>query len=364
MKPDTLFNTLYRASFSNKPVPGWSNNAAMRAQLQSAQRFVLDEGMAIMLAEISTAAFKTLHGMTTKGSARERLIEQIRHGARAPFPATWVEYPLRPCMTRIHDLLETNKAVRSDPSEVPETEGWLITQHPGVEAAYLLTVFSRDSELKDRYGFETWTFPVGYAWVTDDTSVIPWRTPFELDAGSASQSEVCTGLPGYITDRVGLAQNPLLVDARTMGKSAVINLLREWVGCLRRVMAFLATLGDIPIAYREVKAAKGFLGGGSIRKYLDHRTITLTIPAEQYNKVARQAVAAARRRAHAVRGHWRIDWRHPLDPLCEHDYAADDKHLTCRRCHGRKSFIQAHQRGDDRLGYVTHDYTVTAREGG
>src|SRR5262245_39087802 len=146
MKPaPTLIDDLYRATFANATNPGWANNAAMRDKLRGANRFVLDEDMAVMLAELSTATFrKTQHG----SAARHALIEQIRHGARAPFPLTWIEYPLRPCMTRIHDLLETEQ--RTAPGEIPEIEGWLIEQHPGVEAAFMLTVFSHDSHLADQ----------------------------------------------------------------------------------------------------------------------------------------------------------------------------------------------------------------------
>jgi len=61
-----------------------------------------------------------------------------------------------------------------------------------------------------------------------------------------------------------------------------------------------------------------------------------------------------------VRGHWRIDWRHPPDPMCPHDYVAtDDAHLTCRLCRGMKIHIPPHERGDASLGMVTHDYRVT-----
>jgi hypothetical protein len=38
---------------------------------------------------------------------------------------------------------------------------------------------------------------------------------------------------------------------------------------------------------------------------------TLHVPEKSYTKIARQLIAMARRRAHQVRGHWRMDWRNP-----------------------------------------------------
>jgi len=318
--PTTLVDRLYRESFSNRPVMRWTNNAVMREKLRAARRFVLDDGMSVMVAELATAAFIPRREVTVayfedprNRHQRVTRIEQMRHSARAPFPTTWVEYNLRASMTRSNELL--GKVY--DPADSPAIEGWLIEQHPGIDTAFILTLFSGNAaDETDDVGFDTWTFPVSYAWVTDDTSVLPWREPWPLPPGSASPSEVATGLPGYVSDRIGIVQCPM-IEPQTRSP-AMVGLLREWAGVMRRVLALMATIADLPIAMREVKAAKGFIGKGSYRRYLDHQTITLTVPASQYNKVARNAIAAARKRAHGVRGHWRIHWMHRPDPLCDH----------------------------------------------
>jgi len=36
-------------------------------------------------------------------------------------------------------------------------------------------------------------------------------------------------------------------------------------------------------------------------------------------------------------------------------------HRLCNRCRGRLIWIAPHIRGDSSLGWVSHDYTVTAR---
>jgi hypothetical protein len=61
-------------------------------------------------------------------------------------------------------------------------------------------------------------------------------------------------------------------------------------------------------------------------------------PRIEYQKTARKAVAAARRRGHAVRGHPRTLHRGQPNEF--------------------KIQILSHKRGDESLGWVHHDYTV------
>jgi hypothetical protein len=72
-------------------------------------------------------------------------------------------------------------------------------------------------------------------------------------------------------------------------------------------------------------------------------------------------VACTRRRAHMVRGHWRIDWRHPPKPLCAHEWSTEG---VCERCRGHRLWVHEHQRGDASLGFVTTDYAVVHPNGG
>jgi len=106
---------------------------------------------------------------------------------------------------------------------------------------------------------------------------------------------------------------------------------------LRKALTLLAAINDVPIGVRHVEPSRGFIAQGRYRKFLDHNVITVTLPkGRDPQKVARQIIAKARRRAHQVRGHWRRDWRHE----------------------GLRIWIKEHQRGDASLGFVTHDYRV------
>jgi hypothetical protein len=138
----------------------------------------------------------------------------------------------------------------------------------------------------------------------------------------------------------------------------VATIIKEWVGVARRMWAFLATINDLPVLLTDKVQAKGFVARGQYRRFLSHKTITINVPQKLYRKTIRTALALAHRRAHSVRGHWRIDWRHPLSKLCDHEWSADSKHMDCLLCKGRKSWIHEHERGDASRGFVTHDYLV------
>lgn len=358
----TLADTLYRMSFKNETIPGWTSNAEWRAALQRAKKFVLDDAMSTFLGELGTRAFLDTGRVFSDRDdvpavivqsphRRNRKADHLRMGARLPSEVVWIEYNLRKCQERSNELL--GRPV--DLMLMPEREGWLIMQHPHLPTAYIAQVVAHDPRnIED--GLNLWTFPVALAWTVDDETILPWRSiPFA--AGSSSPSEVSTGLVGYKTDRAGYVFSPLL---ETPDRSkAVSTLLREWSGVQRRMWALLATITDLPVEITEVRAAKGFVAKGSYRKFLDHRTITITVPKRKHTKIIRDALAMAHRRGGPVISHWRKDWRNPLSPLCDHDYGADEKHMFCTKCHGRKIWIAEHVRGDTSRGFVTHDFLVT-----
>jgi hypothetical protein len=347
----TLADTLYRLSFRNQPNWGWTTNSMWRDALRRAKKFVLDDEMSTFLGELGTQAFLRPN-MSQK--ARFKTIEHLRMGARLPSEITWIEYNLRACQVRSNELMGTPIV---DPLQMPEREGWLLVRHPGVETAFLAHVVSHDGQVDHGDGFDTWTFPVAMAWTADMDSVIPWRSiPFDTEKG-AMPSEVSTGLMGYKTDRAGFVFSPMLVTPNA--PKVVSNLMQEWSGVQRRMWALLSTINDIPVTATTVRQSKGFVAKGSYRKFMDHTTLTLTVPQKQYTKVIRKALAIAHRRGGSVREHWRLDWRRPLSVLCEHEWGADEKHMFCNLCKGRKIWVHEHTRGDVTRGYVTHDFTVT-----
>ena len=377
MKPaPTLMDEVYRASLRNKVVPGWNDNAKIRHAIERARRFVVDDSMASFMAELANVAFLNAHTAGTAvspniKSARagnplsHRIADSLRVQARLPYDAIWIEYPLRVYQRRANEIRGT---VMPDPKEVPTREGWLIQQHPNIDTAYIMHIFTQ-SDVADEYGFDMWTFPFALGWCADD-SPLPWWNSVDLSNQGWSPSSVLVGIRDYNRNNVNMVRSPLINDPRDPRYiDRYTSLLREWMGVVRRVWAFLAVINDTPKVIGEVRQSKGFLARGRIRKYLDHSTITLNVPARIDTKIlARQLVAVAHRKRHPVRAHWRDDWRHMPAKGCDPHLwePMDDQadRIECSVCHGRMSYIKKHERGDATLGWVSHSYNVTHEENG
>lgn len=368
MKPaPTLIDTLYRASFRPETVPGWRSNTDMRHALESARRFVVDEPMAAFMAELANESFLKIGGFDkpwTENLLASRIADSLRVSSRLPHEAIWIEYPLRAYQRRSHELRQTAPPKES---ELPWREGWLIQQHPKIETACIMHLFTQGDDITETGdGYNLWTFPFAYGWVSDDNP-LPWRTTIatNLRDGSPSfPSMLLVGIGGYERDNVNCVRSPLINDIRAGLEKPYHALLMEWTGVLRRVWSLLATIDHLPIIKGDVRQAKGFLARGRIRKYLSHQTITLNVPAKKDTRVlARQMIAIAHRKRHEVRGHWRDDWRNPPSKRCNpHLWETVDDNadlIRCESCHGRQFYIHKHERGDASLGYVTHEYRVT-----
>ena len=172
MKPaPTLIDEVYRTSFRNELNPGWKSNSEMRKALELARRFVVDQPMAVFMAELANELFIKVRAgkpMSVK------IADSLRVQARLPHEAIWIEYDLRAYQRRSNELLGT---IAPPSSEVPWREGWLIQQHPQIETAMILHLFTQDhaeDELR-LDGFKMWVFPFAYGWCADD-SPLPWRT--------------------------------------------------------------------------------------------------------------------------------------------------------------------------------------------
>jgi hypothetical protein len=366
MKAPTLIDAFYRMTFRPTPIPGWRSNGDMRRALEGARRFVIDEPMAAFMAELANEVFIKHVGTTLTASNTYRKVESLRVSARLPHEAVWIEYPLRSYQVRAHELLGKPAPVLS---ELPVMEGWLIQQHPKIESACIMHLFTEIDQPSD--GFSHFTFPLAFAWVSDDNP-LPWRRTvkeaIDGDDGKRHYStEALSGVHGYYRENVGYVRSPLVEDPLRTDSEAISGLMVEWAGVLRRVWALLATLDHLPLTFGQVRQSKGFLARGRIRKYLSHNTITLNVPGKVDTRViARKAIAAAHRKRHEVRGHWRDDWRNPPSKHCNpHLWANLDENadvIRCDTCGGRQFYIHKHERGDAALGYVTHSYLVKHQE--
>ena len=358
----TLIDTLYRTSFRPEPVSGWRSNADMRHAFESARRFIVDDRMAMFMAELSNESFlKAGIG----NPVVHRIADSLRVSARLPHESIWIEYPLRAYQRRSHELRGTPPPVDS---ELPGREGWLIQQHPKIETASIMHLFTRADDLTESGdGFNTWTFPFAFAWCNDD-SPLPWRTTLGIRPGNpefyAVPSSYLVGLSKYERDNVNCVRSPLIVDPSSKNATAYSYLINEWMGVIRRVWALLATIDHLPITKGDVRQSKGFLARGRIRKYLSHHTITLNVPAKKDTRViARRSIADVHRRRHEVRKHWRNDWRNPPSRNCNpHLWEFVDNSnpdlIRCELCHGRQFLIHKHERGTAARGLVIADYLV------
>jgi len=357
----TLIDSLYRSTFRNEPILGFKSNAELRERLTGARRFMLSEPMSGFLGELASRAFMPTKRKPGTSDAEfyalmARQVDSMRVGARAPHRTVWIEYDLRAAQTRSKALLDQ----KFDPSESPEVEGWLIEQHPQMETAFRLHIFTwnKDPREADEHGFGLWSLPHVYTWTVDDSQT-PWPSVLTLDG--TQDAGVATGILTYTTRSVTVAQSDLMLPMQRFPNKIVCELMREWVGVVRRAWALLATLNDLPLVYSDVRQSKGFVAKGRYRRFLDHRTITINVPQKAQTKLAKQLIALIRRRAHEVRGHWRDDWRHAPSARCEHLWVAaidSTEGRYCERCHGHQSWVHEHQRGDASLGFVTHNYAV------
>jgi hypothetical protein len=303
----------------------------IRGVLSSARRFVLDKEASAFLSDLSHANFS--------GSTRRKAtiaIENTRILARLPHAQTWIEYDARAERARTiaaygkHTIsLETLEPLDTADKVCPRI-GWLLQQHPTLEEVFRASIFldlGRDGRVL--------MAPWDYAWSTNDATLIPWGRIAVAPYGVAqSAASFALGFPGYDTPTVTMIPNHRTTK---YDESTLRNLMIEEGGELRRILTLLAAINDVPIGVKHVTQTKGFVARGRYRKYLSHAVISIVLPkGRDPQKVARQVIALARRRAHQVRGHWRRDWRHE----------------------GNRIWISEHQRGDASLGFVTHDYRV------
>jgi hypothetical protein len=359
----TLIDHLYRLSFQRELIPGWQSNSEMRRALHSAKRFVVSEKMSAFMADLATEAFK-LGKAPTLAQRRysHRVADSLRVSSRLPHEVIWIEYRLHAYQVRSHVL--RNKPPPNLP-EIPELEGWLIQQHPKIETACLMHLFTQSDRVHDD-GYDTWTFPFAFAW-TCDGSPLPWKKMFEPDPnriGFEPVSACLTGLRSYDYPWLNCVYSPLIEDPSSTLTGIYMQLLLEWTGIIRRVWALLATIDHLPLTRGAVRTGKGFLARGQIRKYLDHQTITLNIPGKKDTRVlARKMIAIAHRKRHEVRAHWRDDYRHLPSSTCNPHLwelldTSDSDTIECVICRGRQFHIAKHLRGDAALGFTIHDYKV------
>jgi hypothetical protein len=328
----TLADLALRQTYG-KPRHSGGAHKSVRAPLIAARRFVLDQEASAFLCDLANANF---HKQNTRRAIRA--YEASRVLARLPYAVTWIEYDAIAEAARYTDAYskEDGNPTRDKPTRM----GWLLQQHPRVGTAFRMTMFcDYGDNAAHMQSFD-------FVWVTDDGTP-PWQE--DLIPGEDPMNLMGAAL-GFVVEYVNADEftlfRPKGFHSVSIRKNGMTNdcprkeLRRAMAGGgpeLRKALTLLAAINDVPIGIRHVEPSRGFIAQARYRKFLDHNVITITLPkGRDPQKVARQVIALARRRAHQVRGHWRRDWRHE----------------------GNRIWIKEHNRGDASLGFVTHDYRV------
>jgi hypothetical protein len=326
-KPETLHDKFYQKTFLFKG-PGAKPMIGMRQQLVDAVRMVLNTDTSGFLIDL----------WTQSPDKKISFIDGMRRLARIPHRKTWIEFDVAARNKRaeelgVHNIPRLTNVMRA---------GWLLEQAETDDTSFKATWYvETDSG-------ELGSLPYSYVWSSGDSPPVFRMHNTDLMMRELSSAGLAVGISNFPTKYVGLARG-LVLWPMGSGKSLVWpdvissddagqlrGKMSRCMGELPLLWVLLATINDLPIIKSEVRSARGFMAKHSYHKYLDHVTVTLHVPEREYRKVAKRAIAASRRRAHQVRGHWRKDWRHA----------------------GERIWVREHQRGDAALGFVTHDYRI------
>jgi hypothetical protein len=342
------------------------NMAELRATLHSARKFVLDESMSAFMADLASVPFAAV-----TPERRPDIMESLRHGARLPHQTTWIEYDTLAFRRRLIEVSPSGMDPQGKPlgaDDLPWKLGWLFERHPKVPDAVSMQEFVICGD-DGPTPLAPMALPWRCVWNTVDENV-----PWVCDNLSAMLAHGLTGFASPFMGVVHDGPNPRMPADEQWHRMIVSGertwishyLMVEYAGALRYALAFLATLNDIPVSEATVRPSKGYVARGRYRKFVDHTVLSLNVPQRTDTaKVARRLIALARRRAHGVRGHWRLYRRGAT--LCPegvpHVWDAADLagHSRCHNCDAWRTWIEEHQRGDASLGIVTHDYAVTHR---
>lgn len=344
--------------------------------IAQAKKFVLDDSMSRFLAHLSTVPF------IVNEERRPDVLNSLRCSARLPHPQVWIQIDGRAFRKGL--LEQSNVNTRdifgkplTDDTDVIATPSLLLEQ---VGEEHIRMTYFADVDVYDQFNNKRTslvTLPFVYHYKTDVSGLPAY---FDFLGGMLSH-----GIQGFLTTEIGIEHHfPIKKDDRLLmafdeiekvnegsigdlekyvnsGELVTHKLVAELGGILRYIMAFLATLNDIPALRTEIKPAKGYMARGRYRKYMDHTVMTLTLPRKTTMiKLAQRLIAMTRKRWHTVSPHWRVNKR-PKGFVCEPSYKHiwtprdDSGHSYCQICEARRVWIVLpNGRGDPTLGVVHH----------
>jgi len=138
----------------------------------------------------------------------------------------------------------------------------------------------------------------------------------------------------------------------------------EGAGKLRWAVSILSSINVVPLLQIQHSVKGSFQHRLRNVPKLDFTTIKIDArPGHEmavYEKHMHEATGR-HNRWHEVRGHWRVvdSRKAPMRFLCAHVVAErDGNYALCRKCEHLIRWIDHHERGDEAIGKVFHDYEV------
>lgn len=343
---------------------------SLRTLMTNAKVFRLDERMSEYVGHLSTVPFKVDALLR-----RYEALDSIRYSARLPFPVSFIQFNNRALRKGLlaagamdHDIMG-NKLVTDE--QCVEHEAWLCTQ-PCEGLVHVSVLVDWEEEL----------LPMNFSYMYSTTDE-PVRDILKREFGHEKELVLLDeyggvfahGVHGYYSPHVALIahhQTQLrtanehtahIVDESRGLDFYVPKLAVEFSGSLRYLMCFLAALNDAPVTYETTRPAKGFLGAGKIRPFIETSTVRLVLPKRHTLKtLAMRAVAVIRRRGHPVRGHWRV-FANPGAYVCGsrevHKWSATDEdgRAFCASCTAKRKWIKDYETGKE-IGFTVPRYEV------
>lgn len=363
-----IANELIRESYRTKSkIERISNRPAssLRRAIANAKRFMLDESMSAFVAELATVPFKVAP------ERRPEILSSLRHSARLPFPAMFIQYNGLAFQQGLYEAYKASPGMWEVPQSAPDPtrsiadRAWLCETDPAdPDLVWISTFVVIDDKVA--------TVPFRYSYRTDDLGFHP-KLQVDTAAGMLGH-----GMMGLIEPNIGVqyAQplqsfpkadlDEVVVDREGGGIAPfqVHSLVNDF-GCVREVLALLSTLNHIPKIESEVRPAKTYMADARVRKYLDHTTLRINLPAQtSLRTLAKRLIAKARRGWHQVRPHWRV--YHHGTRFCaaysDHLWLEADStgHANCKLCDAHRVWIVLpNGRGDPTLSIRTHKYALT-----
>lgn len=390
----SLMDMVFAQTYASKPFGLKDNPAsdavvrAQRQRLKLAQRFVLDDDAVRLIVnlQLEHTSIAKVDALIKATPIREDWLAL----ARLPHNVMWIEFN-----SQVEGIAARDAGLKEiDLDKWVERTGYLIFKD-GEQTATRWVCHEFYSAKEDDGRILVHPGAIAYVFDPegDDRSPLRgshlWKSPTlslrsGLPTGLVGETPVdhellVTGMlniddDGSVVGRVAVIAEPwydahveIATNAEGLNK-LISTKTDEGHHQFARLITMLAVINGLPheVRLRAPNPGKRTVGMHQL-SYLSWSTISIAIPPEDQLITARKLLdkagrEARRLRRHTVRGHWRVVDRKPVTHLCRHmPIMVENGEAMCERCERLVRWIDAHERGDETLGVVEHDYKVTAR---